>query len=58
MINDITLSYMTKCPEISVIVPLYNVGLYVGECIESIRCQTYADFEVLLFDDVSDYNTL
>ena len=58
MINDITLSYMTKCPEISVIVPLYNVGLYVGECIESIRCQTYADFEVLLVDDGSDDNTL
>jgi len=39
-------------------VPLYNVGLYVGECLESIRSQTYADFEVLLVDDGSEDNTL
>ena len=59
MNNNITLSHiMTMRPEISVIVPLYNVGLYVGECLESIRCQTYADFEVLLVDDGSDDGTL
>jgi glycosyltransferase involved in cell wall biosynthesis len=38
-------------PEISVIVPVYNVQEYVGECIESILRQSFADFELILVDD-------
>ena len=40
-------------PEISVIVPVYNVQEYVGECIESILRQSFADFELILVDDGS-----
>lgn len=40
-------------PKFSVIVPVYNVELYLSECIESILTQTYKDFEVILIDDGS-----
>ncbi len=40
-------------PEISVIVPIYNVEKYIGKCLESIKNQTFTDFEVLLIDDGS-----
>lgn len=36
---------------ISVIVPVYNVKEYLGECIRSIQKQTYKNIEILLIDD-------
>lgn len=42
-----------KNPEISIIVPVYNVKKYLLRCIRSILNQTYKDFEVLLVDDGS-----
>lgn len=41
---------MTK---ISVIVPVYKVEKYIGECINSILAQTFKDFEMILVDDGS-----
>lgn len=38
---------------LSVIVPVYNVELYLRRCVDSILDQTYTDFEVLLIDDGS-----
>lgn len=38
---------------ISVIVPVYNVELFLSECIDSLLNQTYKDFEVILVDDGS-----
>lgn len=40
-------------PEISVIVPIYNVEKYLEKCIESILNQTFADFELILVNDGS-----
>lgn len=40
-------------PQISVIVPMYNVEKYVGECLDSLLCQTFQDFEVIVADDCS-----
>ena len=40
-------------PEISVIVPVYNVERYLAQCIDSILSQTFTDFELLLVDDGS-----
>lgn len=38
---------------ISIIVPVYQVKAYVGECVESLLAQTYANLEILLVDDGS-----
>ena len=43
-------------PAISVIVPVYNVELYLHECIDSILSQTFTDFELILVDDGSPDN--
>ena len=37
---------------ISVIVPVHNVKKYLGQCIESICCQTYKDLEIILVDEI------
>ena len=40
-------------PELSVIVPVYNVEKYLQACIDSITNQVYPDFELILVDDGS-----
>ncbi len=40
-------------PEISVIVPVYNVEKYLRRCVDSILNQTFSDFELILVDDGS-----
>ena len=44
--------------QVSVIVPMHNVQDYVGECVQSLRTQTFGDFEVLCIDDASQDATL
>jgi len=40
-------------PQISVIVPIYNVEEYLPACLDSLQAQTFGDFEVVLVDDGS-----
>ena len=42
----------------SVIVPMYNVEKYIGECIESVLSQSLSDYELILIDDDSEDKTL
>lgn len=43
---------------ISIIVPVYNVEQYLGECLSSISSQSYHNFEVLLINDGSTDNSV
>lgn len=40
-------------PRLSIVVPVYNVELYLDECLGSIAAQTFEDFECILVDDGS-----
>ena len=44
-------------PQVSIIVPIYNTEKYLDKCIQSILCQTFVDFEVLLVNDGSTDNS-
>lgn len=44
---------LSKEKTISVIVPVYNKEIYIGQCIESILNQSFVDFELILVDDGS-----
>lgn len=43
-------------PQISIIVPVYNVEPYLRRCVDSILAQTFTDFELILVDDGSPDN--
>ncbi len=41
---------------LSIIVPVYKTEPYLDQCVQSILCQTFTDFELLLIDDGSPDN--
>ncbi len=46
--------HLLKCrPLISIVMPVYN-SCWLAEAVESVRRQSYADWELLLVDDASD----
>lgn len=44
-------------PIISVIIPVYNSVNYIGRCLESIRMQSFKEFEVIIVNDGSTDNS-
>lgn len=41
-------------PRVTVIMPCYNRSHFVGECLRTVREQTFKDFEAYVIDDASD----
>lgn len=48
---------LKKQPEISVIVPVYNVERYLNKCLDSILYSTFSEIEVILVNDGSTDNS-
>ena len=44
-------------PLVSFVLPCYKHGHFLAECVRSILCQTYENFEVLIMDDCSPDET-
>lgn len=42
---------------ISIVMPTYNAGKYIRETVDSIICQSFADFECIIIDDGSTDST-
>ena len=42
---------------VSIVIPAYNVGRYIEECILSVVNQTYTHIEILVVNDGSSDNT-
>ena len=50
--------HLADMPVVSVIVPVYNCESYVGQCLESLKRQTFEQFEALVIDDASTDTSL
>jgi len=40
-------------PNVSVVMSVRNVEIFIGDCIKSISEQTFKDFEIIIIDDLS-----
>ena len=45
-------------PEISVVIPVYNVEKYLKQCLDSVVNQTFNDIEIICIDDGSSDSSL
>ena len=44
---------LVTSPRVSVIIPAYNAAAFIGETLDSVYAQTFADFEVIVVNDGS-----
>ena len=44
---------MNNIFDISVIIPVYNAQEYIMRCLETMKSQTFRNFEIIIIDDCS-----
>ena len=44
---------MTGSIKVSIIIPVYNCGKYLNQCLNSIICQSLQELEIICIDDGS-----
>lgn len=49
--------HMDKKPAISIVCPCYNHGRHIGEMLDSVKAQTFQDFEIIIVNDGSTDDT-
>jgi len=54
----LTQDIKNSAPLISIVIPTFNSGITIKNCLDSIQAQTFRDFEVLIIDSISSDNTL
>jgi glycosyltransferase involved in cell wall biosynthesis len=56
-LQPLELTALSAQPLVSVLMPNYNYGEFIGEAIESVLRQTYSNFELIVCDDGSSDNS-
>ena len=41
------------CPSVSIVIPVYNMEKYLGDCLNSVLLQSFDDFQVICINDCS-----
>lgn len=49
---------MKNIPKISIIIPVYNASAYIKRCLDSIKAQTFNDYEIIIVNDGSTDDSL
>ncbi len=57
VLDDRTVTLKAPTPRVTVVMPVYNVALYLGRALDAALSQTMADLEVLVVDDGSTDET-
>ena len=53
VISEIGTLLMVINPVITVVIPCYNDGKFIDEAVDSVLCQTFQDFEIIIINDGS-----
>lgn len=48
---------LNKNPKVSIIIPAYNIAPYLARCLNSVKCQTYKELQIIIIDDGSTDQT-